>query len=101
MRAASTTAAVGKVFNVGTGRQISVKQLVATVAKILDKKVLLKIDTKKFRPEKSEVFRLLADNRAAKKILGWHPKTSLESGLRKTIEWFQGVGFQSRPSSYV
>ena len=44
------------------------------------------------RPKKSEVDRLYANNRKAKKFLSWSPKYSknrgFEKGLRKTIEWF-------------
>ena len=40
------------------------------------------------RPEKSEVERLLADNRKAKELLGWSPGYSLEEGIIETIKWF-------------
>ncbi len=30
------------------------------------------------------------DNSRAKEVLGWEPRTSVEEGLRKTIEWYRG-----------
>ena len=50
-------------------------------------------DTKRLRPEMSEVERLWADNSKAKSLLKWEPKYSLvegfKKGLTKTIEWFK------------
>ena len=50
-------------------------------------------DTKRLRPSKSEVNRLLADNSKAKKILKWEPKYVGKKGFReavtKTIDWIK------------
>ena len=46
-------------------------------------------EEKRFRPKKSEVTRLLADNRKAKKLLNWNPQTSLDDGLQRTIDWIK------------
>jgi dTDP-glucose 4,6-dehydratase len=43
----------------------------------------------RLRPDKSEVRRLLADNRRARDFLGWIPKVSLDEGLQRTIDWFR------------
>jgi len=47
----------------------------------------VKLDSSRFRPQKSEVERLLSDNRLAKDKLGWVPQIALRDGLSKTIEW--------------
>ncbi len=39
------------------------------------------------RPQKSEVMRLLSDNRKAREHLGWTPQIDLETGLERTIAW--------------
>ena len=41
------------------------------------------------RPDKSEVERLVCDNRLIKEIAGWEPQTTLREGLSNTIEWFK------------
>ena len=46
-------------------------------------------DDQRLRPAKSEVERLLADNRLAKELIGWEPKIRFEDGLRTTIEWMK------------
>jgi nucleoside-diphosphate-sugar epimerase len=33
----------------------------------------------------------VADNRLAKKLLGWEPKTPFREGLRKTMDWYFGT----------
>jgi nucleoside-diphosphate-sugar epimerase len=33
------------------------------------------------------VRRLWSDNRKARELLGWQPRTSLDDGLLKTIQW--------------
>jgi UDP-glucuronate decarboxylase len=30
----------------------------------------------------------VADNKLAKKLLGWEPKTPFRQGLRKTMDWY-------------
>ena len=84
---------VGEIINLGTGYEISVKNLAILISKIFDKKIQIKSEDLRKRPKKSEVERLCADNTKARKILKWKPvyagKTGLEKGLRKTISWFK------------
>jgi dTDP-glucose 4,6-dehydratase len=84
---------VGKVINLGSGFEISIKDLASKICKILGIKMNLKHKKVRVRPKKSEVHRLLASTKQAKKILGWSPKTKgikgLEVGLTKTILWFK------------
>ena len=89
IKIASSEKAIGQVINIGSGREVSVKDVVGIVGKILNKKIDVKIDKKRIRPQKSEVRRLLADNSKARRLLGWKPEVSLEEGLRRTIEWIR------------
>ena len=49
-------------------------------------------EEQRLRPNKSEVERLYADNKKAKRLLGWQPSFSgidgFEKGLSETVEWF-------------
>ena len=47
-------------------------------------------DEDRLRPHNSEVNRLWADNTKIKKLTGWSPKYTLESGLSETINWIKG-----------
>lgn len=85
--------AFGQTFNLGTGYDVSIKDIIMMVEKILNKKLIIELDKKRIRPSKSEVLRLLSDNTLAKKILKWSPqyskKKGFEKGLIKTIEYIK------------
>jgi NAD dependent epimerase/dehydratase len=87
--AANCHAAVGEVLNLGTGREISIKELAATILELVGKDMPIESEGERERPEKSEVYRLCADSRKAKEILGWEPNHTLEQGLLKTIAWME------------
>lgn len=39
----------------------------------------------------NEQFEYVGSNDKAKIILGWQPETSLEEGIKKTIEWHKNI----------
>ena len=77
--------AVSETINLGSGREIKIRDLVFLMAKLLGKRVEIVRDHTRCRPY--DVERLLCDYTKAKKILGWEPKVSLEEGLKRTIKW--------------
>ena len=82
----------GQVFNIGSGESISVKEITETLLQISKKEKFVKIDTKRYRPINSEVIRLQANAKLAKKELNWKPifkgKLGFKDGLKKTYNWF-------------
>lgn len=85
--AAQAQEGIGKVINVGSGREISIGQLANIIIKTTQSSAKLVIDETRVRPSRSEVNRLLADNRLAKETLGWEPHISLEEGIKRTVDW--------------
>lgn len=85
--AATSDAAVGRTVNLGTGREISIGDLAATIGRLLGRDIAIEAEGKRVRPEGSEVDRLLADNTLARELLSWTPEVTLERGLELTIEW--------------
>jgi nucleoside-diphosphate-sugar epimerase len=81
--------AIGKVVNIGTGRDLSIGELAKKIVGLIGKGGKVEIEDCRFRPEKSEVMQLLADTRLAQKLFGWTPRYSLEDGLKETIEWYR------------
>lgn len=79
----------GHVVNIGSGKEIKVSHLIKTVAKLMDRKIKVTIDSKRIRPNKSEVTRLLCDNSKIKKTTGWKPEISFDEGLNQTISWYK------------
>lgn len=81
--------AFGQVINIGTGVEVTIKNVVEMVSKISGIELKIIKDDVRIRPDKSEVERLCADNKKAQDILNWKPLFTLEKGLEKTYEWFK------------
>ena len=79
----------GESTNIGMNDEISIKDLVEKISKIINKKITIKTDENRVRPEKSEVNRLVCDNSKIKKFTKWQPKYNLDQGLKETIEWLE------------
>jgi len=79
--------AKGEIFNLGTGKQSNIAEVVKIVKKITGSKISPKYN--QVNPVQHEPQKWVADNSKAKKILGWKPKYDLENGLAKNIEWFK------------
>jgi len=89
LRAAEAPGVEGGTYNLGTGQNIRIGDLVELIVRLVGRPVKLEIDEARLRPEKSEVFNLLSDNRLAREALGWSPQVSLEDGLKQTIAWIK------------
>jgi nucleoside-diphosphate-sugar epimerase len=89
VRAATSPEAVGRTVQLGTGRDVSVGDIVQTVGRLLERELTVEQDPDRVRPENSEVMRLIASPRLAGELLGWTPRMELEDGLRATIEWIE------------
>ena len=87
IKVAESPKSVGEVINIGSGQEISIGDLADKIVSLIDRDVEIVSDTARFRPEKSEVNRLLADNSKAKELLQWEPKISMDEGLKRTIAW--------------
>ena len=83
---------LGEVINLGSNFEISIKETVELIAKIMGVTISIAQDGDRLRPPSSEVERLWADNSKAKEILNWKPRFAgrdgLKSGLEETIAWF-------------
>ena len=89
LRAAEAPGVEGGTYNLGTGENIRIGELVEKIVRLVDRPVKLEIDQSRLRPEKSEVFNLISDNSLAREALGWTPRVSLDEGLRRTIDWMR------------
>ena len=79
---------VGETINIGSNSEISIGELFILIKKLMGKDVEVLSDKKRVRPKKSEVFRLLCDNKKILSLADFSPKISLEEGLKRTIDWF-------------
>lgn len=74
--------------NLGSGKEISIRDLIETICRLMDYRGELRWDLSKpdGQPRKQ-----LDVSRAASEF-GFRAKTSFEDGLRKTIDWWQTTG---------
>ncbi|WP_243347499.1 NAD-dependent 4,6-dehydratase LegB [Parabacteroides sp. FAFU027] len=79
---------IGKEINIASNFEISMRDTLHLIAKLMNADVTFVEDTQRLRPKNSEVFRLWGDNTKIKALTGFEPKYDIESGLKETLEWF-------------
>lgn len=80
-----------RIFNFGSGNPISIADLVKKIIKI-SKLKNIKLEFESVPEEReTEIVKQYVSINKAKKVLGWSPKTSLDEGITKTLEWYRGV----------
>lgn len=92
--------AVGKVINLGVGKEISIVDLAERILKIMNTDAKIICEKERLRPEKSEVERLCSDANLAKEVSDWRPEVSLDEGLKKTIKWVEDNLQMFKPTIY-
>ena len=81
-------AAIGQEVNISSNYEISMRDTLELIAKIMKSDVKFVEDKQRLRPNNSEVFRLWGDNTKIKLLTGFTPVYLIESGLQETIDWF-------------
>ena len=77
---------VGEVFNVGSGKSLSIGDVAMSVIRETNAS---DIDLNFVGDRPGQVFRHTADARKLERLLGWTNSRSFEEGLRQTIKWYQ------------
>jgi len=86
-------AAVGGVYNVGTGRSTSVLEVAETLAREIGVKEAAEV-VGRFRA--GDIRHCYADVSAAARDLGFESKTSLETGMRELLAWLRTQSAEDR-----
>lgn len=82
--AARSDRALGEVFNVGTGVETRVNELVATLIKVTGVNVEPEHHD---RRDIDNIRRRVVNIEKTRRTLRWTPEVTLERGLRRTVEW--------------
>jgi len=77
----------GEIFNLGSGKQNTVAEVVKTAKKITGSKINPVYG--QVKKAQTEPKTWVSDIYKSKEKLKWNPKYSLEQGLKKDIEWFK------------
>jgi nucleoside-diphosphate-sugar epimerase len=80
------TKAVGT-MNLACGETVILRDLVTRIRDMIDPRLPIGFGDIPYRPD--QVMHLEADITRLRAATGWKPQTSLEEGLRRTVEWFR------------
>jgi UDP-glucose 4-epimerase len=80
--------AVGEIFNVGIDKPTKIVELAETIVRVAKSG---RWEFAPFTPERKaqEPGDFYSDISKIRRVMGWEPKTSLEEGLRRTIEYYR------------
>jgi UDP-glucose 4-epimerase len=85
LKAADAPGGSGQVYNVGTGRRVTLLDLVATLNRVLG----TSLEPGHGPPRAGDVRHSRADISRARRDLGYEPAVSFEEGLRRTVSWYR------------
>jgi len=74
----------GEVFNIGSGKPVSILQIAKTLSDVTGINIEPEITG---RSRKNDIRHCFADIAKAKEILGWEPTISFEQGIKELVEW--------------
>jgi NAD dependent epimerase/dehydratase len=86
---AESEKAIGEEVNIASGVEYSVGEIAQRLIARINPDARMIVEEERIRPEKSEVVRLLGDNRKIRALTGWQPRYDMDAGLRETVEWFR------------
>lgn len=86
LKALNNQQAKGQIFNLGSGKKISLKFVVNSIREFYKKGSPI-YDKIKLRKDENKI--IFADIKKSKKILRWKPKTSFKAGLLETLKYYK------------
>lgn len=92
---AEEEAAVGKAFNVGSGRAVTVREVAQTLAGVLGTELEAQVVD---RYRVGDIRHCFADISLAREVLGYEPQVTFEDGMQELVAWLQE---QERPEDHV
>jgi NAD dependent epimerase/dehydratase len=79
----------GEEVNIASGEEHSVGDVARQLIADISPEARLVAADERIRPGKSEVIRLIGDNRKLRTLTTWKPRFDLRAGLRDTVAWFR------------
>lgn len=79
--------ALGEIINVGSGMEISIRDLILEIHRLTGSRSELQLGVLGYRP--TEIWRMFAESKRAQSLLGWTPRVDFSEGLRRTVAWYR------------
>lgn len=76
-----------EIVNICTNNPVSLKTIVEIIENIINKPCKINFGALPYR--QNEMWKLVGDNRKARELIKWIPKTEIRDGLEKTIEFYR------------
>ena len=73
-----------EIFNLGNDNSVELMYVINLIEDILGKKALINFSPR----HPADVVATWADIEKSKEKLSWHPKTTIEDGIKKTVQWY-------------
>ncbi len=80
-------ARVGEVYNLGSGREVTLSQALGAMERVTGRKIRLKF----VEAAKGDVRKTLADITKARKDFGYEPRKTLEEGIEQEWNWIRSL----------
>jgi nucleoside-diphosphate-sugar epimerase len=98
LRAATAPGVEGKVFNIGGGEEVAMRDLAPIILDLMGNPIVAEIGALPDRP--TEIWHMRSDSTKAREELGYRPRWSLVEGLEETIAWYRGE-LNRQPSPFA
>jgi NAD dependent epimerase/dehydratase len=79
----------GATFNIATGIDVSIDQVVEIVGDLLGRELMIESQRERLRPSSAEVLQLCGDASKLREWVSWEPATSFRDGLAVAIDWIK------------
>ena len=74
-----------EVFNLGESRTVELRELIGLIEREVGRDAIIE----RHPPQPGDVPRTFADVSKARRLLGYDPRTPIEEGIRRFVEWFK------------
>jgi len=81
-------ALIGQEVNIATGTEVTIGALAERIMAVAGRQATIESSDERLRPAASEVERLLGSADKLREHTGWSPAHDLDSGLERTMAWF-------------
>lgn len=78
---------IGEIYNVGSGKAISIEYILNQVISYSDKNIKIEVDKNKFRPIDVEIVE--ADITKIKNDTGWQPINNIEVAIKESLDYWR------------
>lgn len=91
IKLAESDRASGEIVNIASGLEVSMRQIVEALVKLMKPSVSLNCDPSPVQSTSDNQDRVCGSNQRLRELTGWVPETGLDEGLKRTVDWFQAL----------